>query len=125
MDLTRFGGHLETEEVFLGKGVHMPRTRAPYPAEFRRRMVELVRQGHSADMLAKDYEPSPGSIRAWVKQADIEDGFSEGLTADERAEIAGLRRRVRILEEEKEILAKAAAWFAEETGVTPKGRSRS
>lgn len=88
-------------------------------------MIELVRQGHSADMLAKEYEPTPGTIRAWVKQADIEEGFTEGLTAEDRTEISRLQRQVRVLEEEKEILAKAAAWFAEETGVTPRGRSRS
>ena len=103
----------------------MPRTRSPYPPEFRRRMVELARQGHSADMLAKDYEPNPSTIRSWVKQADIEDGYVAGVSAEERTELEVLRRRVRVLEEEKEILAKAAAWFAEETGVTPKARSRS
>lgn len=101
----------------------MPKPKPPYPAEFRRRILELVRGGRTAWDLAQEFEPSAATIRSWIIQAGIEAGDVDGVTSDERAELARLRRRVLILEEEKEILAKAAAWFAEETGRTPRGRS--
>jgi len=75
--------------------------------------------------LAKEFEPCVSTIKAWVRQADVDDGLSEGLTRDDRDELRRLRREVAVLAEEKEILAKAAAWFAEETGRTPRGRSSS
>jgi transposase len=101
------------------------RTRPPYPPEFREEMVRLVRGGRGPEELAREFEPSGQSIRNWVRQADIDEGYREGLTSDEREELARLRRENRILREEKEILAKAAAWFAEETGSTPRRRSGS
>jgi len=104
----------------------MPRTRPPYPAEFRRQMVELVRAGRSPDELAREFEPSGHSIRQWVRQAEQEDGRpSDGLNDDEREELKRLRREVRQLRQEREILAKAAAWFARETGSIPSGSSSS
>lgn len=104
----------------------MPRGKPPYPAEYRARMVDLVRSGREPEELAKEFEPSAESIRNWVKQADQDEGLrQDGLTTDERAELRRLRREVKILREEKEILKKAAAWFAEETGSTPRGRSSS
>ncbi len=104
----------------------MPRTRRPYPPEFRRRMVELVRTGRDPESLARDFEPSAQSIRNWLAQADRDEGRREdGLTTDERQELARLRRENRRLKEEREILAKAAAWFARETGSMPRKRSRS
>ena len=103
----------------------MPRTRPPYSFEFRAQIVELVRSGRSPWELAKEFEPCVGTIRAWVRQAEVDDGMAEGLTSDDRAELRRLRREVAVLAEEKEILAKAAAWFAEETGRTPRGRSSS
>jgi transposase len=93
----------------------VPRTRASYPPEFRRRMVELVRAGRSPEELAKEFEPTAQSIRTWVKQADADDGVSDGVTSAERAELAALRREVRQLREEREILRKAAVFFARET----------
>jgi len=104
----------------------MPRSRPPYPPEFRRRIVEMVRTGRSPESLAKEFEPSAPTIRSWCKQADADEGHREDvLTSDERKEIRLLRREVRVLREEKEILKKAAAWFARETDSIPKRRSDS
>ena len=104
----------------------MPRTRPAYPAEFRRQVVELVRAGRSPDELAKEFEPSGQSIREWVRRADLDDGQGEdGLNSAEREELKRLRREVRQLRQEREILAKAAAWFARETGSIPSGSSSS
>jgi transposase len=101
----------------------MPKSRPPYAPEFRHRMVELVRAGREPEELAKEFEPSAQAIRNWVKQADLDGGRREdGLTSAEREELRRLRRENRQLREEREILAKAAAWFARETGsVPPKG----
>ena len=100
----------------------MPKTRAPYPAEFRAEMVRLVRAGRSPGSLTREFEPSEQTIRNWVNQADVDNGHREGLTIAQLDELRRLRRECRILREEKEILAKAAAWFAEETGSTPRRR---
>ena len=94
----------------------MPRSRTSYSPEFRRQMVELVRAGRNPDDLSKEFEPTGQSIRNWVKQADIDDGQrADGLTSAEREELAQLRKEVRLLREEKEILRQAAVFFARET----------
>jgi transposase len=104
----------------------MPKSRPPYPAEFRRQMVELVRTGRTPDELSQEFEPSAEAIRQWVKQADRDDGRrAEGLTSAEREELYSLRRENRRLRQERDILSKAAAWFARETGVIPSGSSNS
>jgi len=104
----------------------MPKSHAPYPPEFRRRMVELVRSGRSPDSLAEEYEPSGQAIRNWVRQAERDEGKrQDGVTSEERAELGHLRREVRALREERSILAKAAAWFARATGKIPSGSSNS
>ena len=100
----------------------MPKTRKPYPSEYRAEIVRLVRAGRSVEELCREFEPSHQTIRNWVRQADIDDGTRNGLTAREREELRRLRKENRVLREEKEILAKAAAWFAEETGSTPRRR---
>ena len=98
----------------------MPRTHPAYPPEYRRQMVELVRAGSSAGKLAKEFGLSRGSIRSWVRQADLNEGWRhDGLTTDERNELARLRRENQRLRLEREILAKATAWFARETGSLP------
>ena len=98
----------------------MSNARAPYPAVFREQMVELVRSGRSPEELAREFEPSAQSIRNWVSQADRDEGRgSDGLTSGEREELRCLRRENRRLRQEREILAKAAAWFARETGSIP------
>ena len=104
----------------------MPKSKPPYPPEVRRRMVELVRAGRSPAELAREYEPSERCIRSWVAQADRDTGKRhDGLTSEEKAELARLRRENRTLREERAILAKAAAWFARETGKVPSGSSNS
>src|SRR5258708_4450201 len=95
----------------------MPRTHPPYAAEYRRRIVELARGGRSITALAREFEPTVETIRQWIKQAGLDEGLrSDGLTTTEREELNRLRREIRVLREEREILAKAAAWFAQETG---------
>ncbi len=101
----------------------MPKSRPPYPAEFRARMIEWVRAGRTPEALSREFEPTAQSIWNWVRQAERDQGVRlDGPTTDEKEE---LRRENRVLREEKEILKKAAAWFAEETGSTPRGRSSS
>jgi transposase len=102
------------------------RHRAPYAAEFRRQMVELVRAGRDPEQLAREFEPSAQAIRNWVAQADRDEGRREdGLTTLEREELRRLRRENRQLREEREILKKAAAWFARESESIPRKPSDS
>ena len=104
----------------------MPGTHAPYAPEYRRRIVELARAGRSVQELARELEPSANAIRNWVKQAELDEGLrSDGLTTIEREELNRLCRENRVLREEREILSKAAAWFAQETGAKPSQRSHS
>ena len=108
----------------------MPKRRAapppPYPPEFRARLIELVRAGQTPAELARKFEPSEQAIRNWVRQADLDEGKrTDGLTTEEREELVRLRRENRTLREEREILKKAAAWFAQETQSTPRKPSGS
>ena len=97
-----------------------------YPAEYRRQMVELLRSGRSAESLGREFEPSADSILRWAEQADEDEGRREdGVAVTEREELSRLRRENRCLREEREILKKAAAWFARETGSIPSGSSGS
>jgi len=104
----------------------MPRTRAPYPAEFREQIVALARAGRTPAELAREFEPSEQTIRVWIKQAEIDGGErQDGLSSEEKGELAHLRRENRQLRQERDILAKAAAWFARETGSVPPKSSSS
>ena len=104
----------------------MPKSHPPYPPEFRRRLVEMVRAGRTPESLGRQFEPTAQAIRNWVRQADLDDGRrADGLTTDEREELTKLRRDVKVLREEREILKKAAAWFAQETHPTSRRSSGS
>ena len=89
-------------------------------------MIELVRTGRTPEELSREFEPTAQTIHNWVKQADTDEGRrTDGLTTEERAELRGLRRQNRQLKLEREILAKAAAWFARETDSVPPKSSSS
>lgn len=93
---------------------------APKSPEFRRRAVELARlREKPIAQIAKDLGIAESGLRRWMKQADVDEGMSEGLTSDERAELVRLRREKRVLEMEVEILKRASAYFAREN-VLPK-----
>lgn len=94
----------------------MPRTHPTYPPEFRRDAISLARSsGESISKVAHDLGVSPQSLRNWIKQDEIDAGKREGLTTEERDELRALRRKVKTLEMEREILKKATAFFARES----------
>ncbi len=119
----------------------MRRKRPPYPAEFREQMIVLVGAGRTPEELSREFEPSAQAIRNWVAQADRDQGRrADGLTGAEREELRRLKRENRRLRQERGVkrltrphwghgslvaLAKAAAWFARETGSVPSGSSSS
>ncbi len=89
-------------------------------------MVELVRAGRTPEKLSREFEPSAQAIRNWVVQTERDEGRrADCLTTPEREELRRLKGENRRLRQEREILAKAAAWFARETGSIPSGSSSS
>ncbi len=104
----------------------MGKVRGAYPKEFKEQIVALHRAGRSPAELAREFEPTEESIRDWIKQADRDDGLRlDGLTTAEKEELVRLRRENRQLRIEREILSKAAAWFARETEQLPPRSSGS
>lgn len=95
-----------------------------YPPEFRHRVLELIRSGQSINAAAQKFDISRQTIMKWVRQDDLDAGRrSDGATTAESQEISRLKRRVRDLEVERDILSKAAAWFARETDAVLKSSS--
>ena len=97
-----------------------------YPPEFRQKILELIRSGETGNALARRFSVSRQTITNWLKQDERDTGRrSDGLTTDERSELTRLRREVKRLTIEQEILSKAAAWFARESDAIPKKSSDS
>jgi len=104
----------------------MPKSHPPYSKEFRQQILELIRAGRTPDELAEEFEPTAQTIRNWIKQSELDHGQRhDGLTSDEKAELARLRKENKQLRLEREILSKAAAWFARETDAVPPKSSNS
>jgi len=99
--------------------------RKHYPPEYKRRLVELVRAGRTIMDVAHEFKLAESTIYRWLHQARVDGGEREGLSTDEKAELARLRREVAQLREEKEILKKFAAWSAQEANWNPRKRSNS
>jgi len=90
--------------------------RRVFAAEYKAEVVELCRSGgRSIGQVCRDLDLTETAVRRWVAQAEVDSGRREGLTTDERAELAQLRRENRVLREERDILKRATAFFAKET----------
>jgi transposase len=115
--------------LFNKKESKMSHAKAPYPAQFRQQMVELVQAGRSASELSREFGPHVTSILSWVRKAGVNPAsdavaLAKPLSANERQELIELRRKVRQLQVERDILSKATAWFAgkSEPTLTPSTR---
>jgi transposase len=107
----------------------MPKSRPPYPAEFRQQMIELSRVGKTPAQLSKEFGVTAQTVSNWVAQAARDAGKplpgKEGLTSAERQELVQLRRQLKQVQTERDILAKAAAWFAHKSEKTSTPSSSS
>lgn len=94
----------------------MSKSKLPYPAEFRQQIIELARAGRTPSQLSREFGPTAQSIANWIAQDARDRGKplpgKEGLTMAEREELVRLRRENRQIKQERDILAKATAWFA-------------
>ena len=107
----------------------MPKSKPPYPTEFRQQIVQLARAGRTPVELAQEFGCSAQAIRNWLAQEAIDQGRpmpgKEGLTTAEREELVRLRRQLRQVEQERDILVKATTWFAARHDRTFTGSSSS
>jgi transposase len=108
----------------------MPKSHPPYPAEFRQQMIELVQAGRTPAQLGREFGCTAQTIANWVGQAAADKrkkppAAKDPLSSVEREELARLRRQVRQLQMERDILAKATAWFAGNSDVTSKTSTKS
>ncbi|GLI29972.1 transposase-like protein IS3/IS911 [Brachybacterium conglomeratum] len=100
---------------------------APYPQEFRDDVVRVARNREPSQKLsqiAKDFGISESCLTNWMRQADVEDGARPGTTREESSELRDLRRRNRLLEQENEVLRRAAAYLSQ-ANLPGKGSTRS
>jgi transposase len=117
LELSRSGGHLNACGPLAREGSSCATDPSAYPPEFHAEAVRLIRSsGKPLSKISKDLGVSEQRLRVWIKQGDLDEGRrDDGLTSAEQEELRQLRRKVRVLEEEREILKKAAAFFARET----------
>jgi transposase-like protein len=118
VDLRRFCGHQDTEDGSLRKGVHDGQDPSALPPAFRAEAAALAKTSDKGvPQLAHDLGVSEQALRGWIKRAEVDDGRGPPgeLTTAEREELRRLRREVKILQQEREVLRKAAAFFARET----------
>lgn len=96
----------------------MPPTRPPYPPEFKEEAIRLMLSSDkSLARISRELDVAEQTLRNWRKQEEIDEGEREGLSTDEKEELRRLRRENKILRQEKEVLRKAAAFFAREDGI--------
>jgi transposase len=104
------------EDVQLQNTTQKRRQRRAFGAEYKADVVKLCRSGErTIPEVARDLDLTESSVRRWVEQIELDEGRRQGLTSDERAELARLRRENRVLREERDILKRATAFFAAET----------
>ena len=110
----------------------MPNSKPPYPAQFREQMVELARAGRGLKQLSREFGVSANAIRMWMQRADgdaplamARAGEQTPLSSAERQELVELRRRLKQVQMERDILAKATAWFAGKSERTSTSSSNS
>lgn len=102
-----------------------PKKRTKYSLEFKKRLVDLARTGRKASELSREFGVHVSLIHDWIRKFDVDEGRVEGVTTDDRAELARLRRENAQLREEREILKKFAAWSAQEANWKPSKPSGS
>lgn len=97
---------------------------APHPKEFRDDVVAVARRGDApVSQIAKDFGISESCLRNWLAKADVEDGVKPGVTSTENAELREARKKIRLLEQENEVLRRAAAYLSQanlKLGQSPK-----
>jgi transposase len=123
--LTEFRGHL----ILMEEGVRDGKDQAPVPAAFKQQIVELAMSGRTPAELSREFGVAAQSIVAWVARAAADAGKpmrgKDVLSTAEREELARLRRQVRQLQQERDILAMGTAWFAAKGGKTSTGSMNS